>query len=143
MKHVLFALSMVLAVAARAQVRPAPSPTGSAPRPEAVRAQDLRLELGLRSEAIKEAGILRLCVAKDGQCIENLTLGFTVRVYDAQGAEIWNSIWTGRSLDLQFKKPLPNAHRVVVTAVNAQVVNKLSGNPISTGKPLKLEFVVE
>lgn len=86
---------------------------------------------------------MRLCVAKDGQCIENLTLGFTVRVYDVQGAEIWNSIWTGRSLDLQFKKPLPNAHRVVVMAVNAQVVNKLSGNPISTGKPLKLEFVVE
>jgi hypothetical protein len=103
----------------------------------------LTLELGLRAEAIKQSGILRLCVAKEGQCIENLTLGFTVRVYDAKGAEVWNSLWTGRTLDLKFKKPVPTAHKVVVEATSAQVVNKLTGNPISTGKPLKLEFVVE
>ncbi|MFZ9598116.1 MAG: hypothetical protein ACO28T_06940 [Schleiferiaceae bacterium] len=107
------------------------------------RVQDRSLELGLRSEAIKDAGILRLCVAKDGQCIENLTLGFTVRVYDAKGTEIWNSIWTGQTLDLKFKKPLPTAHRVVVKAVASQVVNKLTGNPILTGEPLELEFVLE
>lgn len=143
MKHVLFALAMTVAFGALGQVRTAPAAGSNASRPAEALPQDLSLELGLRSEAIKEAGILRLCVAKNGQCIENLTLGFTVRVYDAKGTEIWNSIWTGRSLDLQFKKPLPNAHRVVVKAVNAQVVNKLSGNPISTGKPLELEFWVE
>jgi hypothetical protein len=107
------------------------------------RVQDRSLELGLRSEAIKEAGILRLCVAKEGQCIENLTLGFTVRIYDAKGTEIWNSIWTGQTLDLKFKKPLPSAHRVVVKAVAPQVVNKLTGNPIWTVEPLELEFVLE
>jgi len=107
------------------------------------RVQDLGLELGLRAEAIKQSGILRLCVAKEGQCIENLTLGFTVTVYDAQGAEIWNSLWTGRTLDLKFKKALPQAHKVVVEATGDYVVNKLSGNPISTGKPLKLEFIAE
>jgi hypothetical protein len=105
--------------------------------------QDLGLELGLRAEAIKQSGTLWLCVAKEGQCIENLTLGFTVRVYDANGVEVWNSIWTGRTLDLKFKKPIPTAHKVVVEAISAQVVNKLTGNPISTGKPLKLEFVLE
>ena len=107
------------------------------------RVQDRSLELGLRSEAFKEAGILRLCVAKEGQCIENLTLGFTVRIYDAKGTEIWNSIWTGQTLDLKFKKPLPSAHRVVVKAVAPQVVNKLTGNPIWTVEPLELEFVLE
>ena len=39
--------------------------------------QDLGLELGLRAEAIRESGVLRLCVAKEGHCIENLTLGRT------------------------------------------------------------------
>jgi hypothetical protein len=38
---------------------------------------------------------------------------------------------------------LPTAHRVVVKAVAPQVVNKITGNPILTGEPLKLEFVVE
>lgn len=132
MKTFATTLLLVLALAAGAQTRQ-PNRT----------AQDLTLELGVRAEAIKESGILRLCVAKDGQCIENLTLGFTVRMYDANGVEVWNSIWTGRTLNLKFKKPIPTAHKVVVEATSAQVVNKLTGNPISTGTPLKLEFVVE
>ena len=105
--------------------------------------QDLGLELGLRAEAIRETGVLRLCVAKEGQCIENLTLGFMVRVYDKSGKEIWNSLWTGRTLDLKFKRPLPEAHKVWVEATSPNVVNKLSGTRIATGKPLKLEFTVE
>jgi hypothetical protein len=105
--------------------------------------QDLGLELGLRAEAIRESGVLRLCVAKEGQCIENLTLGFMVRVYDKAGKEIWNSLWTGRTLDLKFKSPLPEAHKVLVEATSPNVVNKLSGTRIATGKPLKLEFTVE
>jgi hypothetical protein len=105
--------------------------------------QDLGLELGLRAEAIRESGVLRLCVAKEGQCIENLTLGFMVRVYDNAGKEIWNSLWTGRTLDLKFKRPVPEAHKVWVEATSPNVVNKLSGTRIATGKPLKLEFTVE
>ena len=105
--------------------------------------QDLGLELGLRAEAIRESGVLRLCVAKEGQCIENLTLGFMVRVYDKAGKEIWNSLWTGRTLDLKFKGPLPEAHKVWVEATSPNVVNKLSGTRIATGKPLKLEFTLE
>ena len=105
--------------------------------------QDLSLELGLRAEAIRESGVLRLCVAKEGQCIENLTLGFMVRVYDKSGKEIWNSLWTGRTLDLKFKSPLPEAHKVWVEATSPNVVNKRSGTRIATGKPLKLEFTLE
>ncbi|MCF8213389.1 MAG: hypothetical protein K9I86_05815 [Cryomorphaceae bacterium] len=105
--------------------------------------QDLDLELGLRAEAIRESGVLRICVAKEGQCIENLTLGFMVRVYDKAGKEIWNSLWTGRTLDITFKKPLPEAHKVWVEATSPNVVNKRSGTRIATGKPLKLEFTVE
>jgi hypothetical protein len=82
-------------------------------------------------------------VAKEGQCIENLTLGFMVRVYDKSGKEIWNSLWTGRTLDLKFKRPLPEAQKVLVEATSPSVVNKLSGTRINTGKPLKLEFTVE
>ncbi|MEN9939989.1 MAG: hypothetical protein RIR61_796 [Bacteroidota bacterium] len=132
MKALVTTLLLALALVAGAQTR---LPDGSV--------QDLTLELGVRAEAIKQSGILRLCVAKEGQCIENLTLGFTVRIYDAKGSEVWNSMWTGRTLDLKFKKPVPTAHKVVVEATGDFVVNKLSGNPIRTGKPLKLEFVVE
>jgi hypothetical protein len=66
-----------------------------------------------------------------------------VRVYDKAGKEIWNSLWTGRTLDLKFKRPLPEAHKVWVEATSPNVVNKLSGTRIATGKPLKLEFTVE
>jgi hypothetical protein len=66
-----------------------------------------------------------------------------VRVYDKSGKEIWNSLWTGRTLDLKFKSPLPEAHKVLVEATSPNVVNKLSGTRIATGKPLKLEFTLE
>ena len=66
-----------------------------------------------------------------------------VRVYDKSGKEIWNSLWTGRTLDLKFKRPLPEAQKVWVEATSPSVVNKLSGTRINTGKPLKLEFTVE
>ena len=38
---------------------------------------------------------------------------------------------------------LPEAHKVWVEATSPNVVNKLSGTRIATGKPLKLEFTVE
>lgn len=129
MKNAVTLMFLILAFAVAGQSRPAEA-----------RAQDLMLELGVRAEAIRQHGILRLCVAKEGQCIENLTLGFVVLVYDASGAEIWNSMWTGRTLDLKFQKPLPNAKRIVVEATAPYVVNKSTGNRIATGTPLKLEY---
>jgi hypothetical protein len=132
MKTLLIALALLCSLGAGAQTKLADGTW-----------QDLGLELGLRAEAIRESGVLRLCVAKEGQCIENLTLGFMVRVYDKSGKEIWNSLWTGRTLDLKFKSPLPEAHKVLVEATSPNVVNKLSGTRIATGKPLKLEFTLE
>ena len=132
MKTAVIAFALLCSLGARAQTKLADGTW-----------QDLDLELGLRAEAIRESGVLRLCVAKEGQCIENLTLGFMVRVYDKAGKEIWNSLWTGRTLDLKFKRPLPEAHKVWVEATSPNVVNKLSGTRIATGKPLKLEFTVE
>ena len=104
--------------------------------------EDTSLEFVLISESIQQDGSLSLCIAKGDNCIENLTVGFTVRVYDAAGKEIWNSVWSGRSMDIQFKNPLAKANKVVVEASGDFVVNTLTANRISTRQPLKLTYLL-
>jgi hypothetical protein len=77
-------------------------------------------------------------VRNDDQCIQNLTVGFTVRVFDRAGKEIWNSVWTGRTMDIQFSKPLPQAARLEIEASGNFVVNRTTANRISTREPLTL-----
>ena len=127
MKTLLIALALLCSLGAGAQTKLADGTW-----------QDLGLELGLRAEAIRESGVLRLCVAKEGQCIENLTLGFMVRVYDKSGKEIWNSLWTGRTLDLKFKSPLPEAHKVLVEATIGRFTRKIRAVVSTAGYQLDM-----
>ncbi len=104
--------------------------------------EDTSLEFVLLEESIQTDGALSLCIAKQDECITNLTVGFTVRVYNQAGKEIWNSVWSGRTMDIRFKNPLPAAHKVVVEASGDFVVNTTTANRISTGQPLKLTYVL-
>lgn len=100
--------------------------------------EDRDLAFLLLDESVRADGALSLCIAKEDQCIQNLTVGFTVRVFDRAGKEIWNSVWTGRTMDIQFSKPLPQAARLEIEASGNFVVNRTTANRISTREPLTL-----
>jgi hypothetical protein len=105
--------------------------------------EDSDLELYVLEEHIREDGSLWFCIGKNGDCIMNLLFGYTVRIYDAEGTEIWNSIWTGRTTDIRFAKPLPSAERIEIKAVAPFVVNTLTTSRIGTIEPLLLVHRLE
>ena len=132
MKKYLLLLFSVLSVASVAQTRLA---DGSW--------EDKDVALGMISESVRVDGRLTLCIAKEDQCIDNLTIGFTVRVFDAAGKEIWNSVWSGKTMEIQFSKPLPTAARIYILAAGDFVINRTTANRISTGNPLSLSLLLD
>ncbi|HAB31367.1 MAG TPA: hypothetical protein DCL07_05080 [Cryomorphaceae bacterium] len=132
MKKYLLLLFSVLSVASVAQTRLA---DGSW--------EDKDVALGMISESVRVDGRLTLCIAKEDQCIDNLTIGFTVRVFDAAGKEIWNSVWSGKTMEIQFSKPLPTAARIDILAAGDFVINRTTANRISTGNPLSLSLLLD
>ncbi|KRO84056.1 MAG: hypothetical protein ABR87_05820 [Cryomorphaceae bacterium BACL7 MAG-121220-bin83] len=132
MKKYLLLLFSVLSVASVAQTRLA---DGSW--------EDKDVALGMISESVRVDGRLTLCIAKEDQCIDNLTIGFTVRVFDAAGKEIWNSVWSGKTMGIQFSKPLPTAARIDILAAGDFVINRTTANRISTGNPLSLSLLLD
>lgn len=93
-------------------------------------------------ENLNESGELIICVKslKTDNCVENLTTGFQVNIYDAQDKELWNSIWTGRKLDIKFKKNFPDAARVEIKANKNYVINTMTGTRIYQDEPLQLDY---
>ena len=132
MKKYLLLLFSVLSVASVAQTRLA---DGSW--------EDKDVALGMISESVRVDGRLTLCIAKEDQCIDNLTIGFTVRVFDAAGKEIWNSVWSGKTMEIQFSKHLPTAARIDILAAGDFVINRTTANRISTGNPLSLSLLLD
>jgi hypothetical protein len=100
--------------------------------------EDKELSFSIIQEEIKENGFLELCISKNGVCIENLTVGFTIVIFDKMGKEISNSLWTGKNMDLSFKRSFPEAKEILIEAGAPFVVNKISGTRIRTGHSLKL-----
>ncbi|MDG1710265.1 MAG: hypothetical protein P8H05_03670 [Schleiferiaceae bacterium] len=100
--------------------------------------EDQELSFSLIHEEIKENGFLELCISKNGVCIENLTVGFTIVIFDKMGKEILNSLWTGKNMNLSFKRAYPEAKEILIKAGAPFVINKISGTRIRTGHSLKL-----
>ncbi|NCG14555.1 MAG: hypothetical protein GWO77_02770 [Bacteroidetes bacterium] len=99
---------------------------------------DESLHFMVIDEAIKEQGTLSICIAQKDRCIENLQVGFIVRIYDTSGQEIWDSLWSGKNMDIRFKSPMPQAATYAVEATSDFVINRLTTNRISTVKPMQL-----
>ena len=99
---------------------------------------DDELEWVIVNEAVRQDGTLRLCIANsnDHRCIENLFTAFEIRVYDAQGEEIWNGLWMGEKKAIRFRKALPTAHRMEIKATKPFVINWVTGTKIHQTKPL-------
>lgn len=106
---------------------------------------DNNLEFQVKTDGIKEFGELEICIydRKRELCIENLITGYEVRIYDAANKEIWNSLWTGKDMDMVFSKEFPTAHHLVIKATRPFVINVLTGTRIYQNKAMELKYVVK
>ncbi len=95
-------------------------------------------------ENLKSEGEIWICVYDTSRqaCIQNVMAPFEVRVFDQQNEEIWNSLWTGKNMELKFSKALPTAHRVEINATRPFVINKMTGTRIYQDKAMHLNFIL-
>ncbi len=103
---------------------------------------DNNLEFKVLYQDIDSTGELMICIAqiKEQKCVENLTTGYQVKIYDASNKEIWNSLWTGKNLDIKFKKSFPDAAYLTIEANKNYVVNTLTATRIYQDKALFLKY---
>ena len=105
--------------------------------------EDKDLSFAIMQEEIKQKGYLELCIQKNGMCIDNLTIGFTIIILDSAGKEIWSSLWTGKNMRIKFEKNFLGAEKVIVEAGAPFVINNLTGTRIKTGKRLRIEKLLK
>ena len=105
--------------------------------------EDKDLSFEIIQEEIKQKGYLELCIQKNGFCIENLTIGFTIIILDGAGKEIWSSLWTGKNMRIKFEKSFLEAEKIIVEAGAPFVINNLTGTRIKTGKRLRIEKLLK
>ncbi len=106
---------------------------------------DNNLEFEVLHENLDSNGQLVLCIknVEVDRCIENLTTGFQVNIYDSGDKELWTSLWTGRSLDFKFKKSFPEAIYIIIKANKNYVVNSMTGTRIYQDEPLELRYTLK
>lgn len=105
--------------------------------------EDKDLSFEIIQEEIKQKGYLELCIQKNGFCIENLTIGFSIIILDNASKEIWSSLWTGKNMRIKFEKSFLEAEKIIVEAGAPFVINNLTGTRIKTGKRLRIEKLLK
>jgi len=106
---------------------------------------DNNLTFKVKADMIKTYGELEICIwnTEREMCVENVMTTYEIRIYDAANKEIWNSMWTGKDMYMKFKKKMPSAHHLTITALRPFVINKSSTNRIYQDKPMQLKYVVQ
>ena len=106
---------------------------------------DNNLEFQVKKDLIKQFGELEICIfdSKRELCVENLMTRYEVRIYNAANEEIWNSLWSGKNMNMTFSKELPEASYIVIKAMKPFVINKLTGTRIHMDKPMELKYMVK
>ena len=106
---------------------------------------DNNLQFEVQKDLLRQFGELQICIydSKREVCIENLVTAYEVRIYDAANKEIWNSLWTGKDMDMVFSKKFPTAHYVVIKATRPFVINVLTATRIYQDKPIELKYFVK
>ena len=104
---------------------------------------DNNLVFHVISEKVHARGMMEVCISDTtGNCIENLVSGFVIRVYDANGAELWAGKTAGREEMLIFPKPMPEASWLVFTAFKPYVLNRLTGDRIYQDQPIETKYIL-
>lgn len=106
---------------------------------------DNGLTLAIASDEIKAKGIFSICI-KDtatGFCVENLTTGVEVEVYNRADKIVWKGIASGRTVTLKLPRKMPDADYLVITAFKPFVVNKLTATRIHQKDRLQLKYKIK
>lgn len=106
---------------------------------------DNDLEFRVIEDSYFVNGEIEICIYHKTKeiCVENLVTGFEVRIYNAKGEEVWNSLWTGKNKRIKFQKKIRDAHTIVIKANGPLVINILSGNRIYQETPMQLTYKLE
>ncbi|HAD96283.1 MAG TPA: hypothetical protein DCG19_02695 [Cryomorphaceae bacterium] len=106
---------------------------------------DNNLTFAVTNDQIKGKGVFTFCVmdTTQGYCVENLSTGVEVRVFNRDGKEIWKGIGSGRAKTLKLAKPLPEADYLMIKAFKPHVVNRSTGTLIHQDKPIEIKYYIK
>jgi hypothetical protein len=104
---------------------------------------DNNLKFMVISERVHSRGMMEICISDTSdKCIYNLLSGFVVRIYDAEGHEIWAGKTAGRDEILRFPKPMPEASWITFTAFKPYVINRITGARIYQDRPIQIKYLL-
>lgn len=106
---------------------------------------DNNLVLDITQDNIKSNGVFEFCV-KDtlgGTCIQNLSTGIEVSVFNTTDEILWKGIASGRTTKLKLIAAMPDAHYMVIKAFKPWVTNRSTGTRIHQEERLYLKYFVK
>jgi hypothetical protein len=106
---------------------------------------DDNLTIWIEQDLIRKQGVLYYCIADTsrGTCIQNLTTGFELKLYDANGEIIYEGFASGRRRGVQLPKSFPKAYEVEIVAFKPWVVNKSSAGRIYQKEAIRVKYRVK
>lgn len=106
---------------------------------------DNNLQFRIEKDLIKSKGELYFCIADQSRdaCIENLSSGFELKIYDAQGRLLWEGIGSGRRRGLKLPQAFPGAAKLTMKAFKPYVINKRTGNRIYQDEAIILNYQIK
>jgi len=106
---------------------------------------DNNLTIWIEQDLIRKQGALYYCVADTsrGVCIQNLSTGFELKLYDAQGKLIYEGFASGRRRGVKLPKPFPNAYEVEIIAFKPYVINRSTASRIHQAEKIRVKYRVK
>ena len=106
---------------------------------------DNNLTIWIEEDKIRSEGVLYYCVADTSRevCIQNLSTGFELKLYDAQGKLIYEGIASGRRRGVKLPKAYPQAYEVEITAFKPWVINQSTASRIHQDKAIRVKYRVK
>lgn len=106
---------------------------------------DNNLTIWVEEDLIRTKGALYYCVADTSRdvCIRNLSTGFELRLFDAQGKLIYEGFASGRRRGVKLPQAYPNAYEVELVAFKPWVINKSTAGKIHQAKAIRVKYRVK
>lgn len=103
---------------------------------------DNNLTIWLEEDQVRSQGVLYYCVADTsrGVCIQNLSTGFELKLYDAQGQMIYEGFASGRRRGVKLPQAFPKAYEVEIIAFKPFVVNKSTASRIYQDERIRVKY---
>lgn len=106
---------------------------------------DDNLTIWIERDEIRSKGELYYCIADTsrGTCIQNLSSGFELKLFDAKGQLIYEGFASGRRRGVKLPKAFPQAREVELKAFKPWVINKSNAVKIHQDKAIQVKYKVK